>query len=560
MRQASSALRPLTRLRALALLSVLALVLAACGGGDKGGEGNSGQAQSGGTVVFAASSDPKGMDPALVSDGESSRVTNQIFEGLVRTKSGSLEIEPALAESWTANGDGTEWTFKLRSGVRFHDGTPFNAEAVCFNFDRQYNFKGLLQNEALSYYWNTFFGGFSDKKKPSLYVSCSAPDETTAVIKLASASASFIPAMSQFAFAIQSPKALQEFGADKVSGNEEAPKFNGTYALEHPTGTGPMRFDSYKANDRVTLVRNDGYWGTKATVDRLIFRTISDNAARRQALEAGEIQGYDQVDPADLDALRSNFNVLERPPLNLAYVGMNQSKPPLDNPKIRQAVAYALNGKDFLEVSIGDPKWYRECKSLFPCGSPLESTAGWEDKLGSNVAKAKQLLQEAGYDGTPIVLMQQTDIAVLKDSAPMAKQLLEKAGFKVDMQSMDWQTLVSRRAKKEPPAQGGWHAFVTTWSSAEILDPVATTYLNASCEKATFGWPCDAEIERLRDAFAKETDPAKQKAIAEAVQVRAAEYPTHIHLGQYTAPVAFRKNLQGVLVASNLVLWNIEKK
>src|SRR3954470_18866787 len=147
LRQASSALRKLARPRPLALICALALVIAACGGGDNG-DSSSGQGQPGGTVVFAASSDPKGMDPALVSDGESSRVTNQIFEGLVRTKSGSLEIEPALAESWTPNGDGTEWTFKLRQGVRFHDGTPFNGEAVCFNFDRQFNFKGLLQNEA----------------------------------------------------------------------------------------------------------------------------------------------------------------------------------------------------------------------------------------------------------------------------------------------------------------------------------------------------------------------------------------------------------------------------
>ena len=101
---------------------------------------------------------------------------------------------------------------------------------------------------------------------------------------------------------------------------------------------------------------------------------------------------------------------------------------------------------------------------------------------------------------------------------------------------------------------------MTTWSSAEVLDPVSTSYLNASCDKATFGWPCDAEIERLRDAFAKETDPEKQKAIAEAVQRRAAEAPTHVHLGQYVAPVAYRKSLSGVLVAPNINFWNIEKR
>jgi peptide/nickel transport system substrate-binding protein len=137
---------------------------------------------------------------------------------------------------------------------------------------------------------------------------------------------------------------------------------------------------------------------------------------------------------------------------------------------------------------------------------------------------------------------------------------MEKAGLKVDLQAMDWQTLVSRRSKKDPPPAGGWSVFLTSWGGVDVLDPVSTNFLNASCDKATFGWPCDAEIERLRDAFAKETDPVKQKAIAEAVSMRAAEYPTHVHLGQYLQPSAFRNNITGVLVASNVAFWNIEKK
>jgi peptide/nickel transport system substrate-binding protein len=233
---------------------------------------------------------------------------------------------------------------------------------------------------------------------------------------------------------------------------------------------------------------------------------------------------------------------------------------PFDNAKIRQAVAYALNQKDFLEATIGNSKYYVLCKSLYPCGSPLETSKGWVDKLESNAGKAKELLQQAGYDGTPIVLMQSTDIASLSNLAPVAKSLLEKAGFKVDLQAMDWQTLVSRRAKKDPPAAGGWSAYLTSWGSVDVLDPVSTNFLNASCDKATFGWPCDAELERLRDAFARETDAAKQKSLAEAVSQRVADYPTHVVLGQYLQPAVFRKNIEGVLVATNVVFWNIEKK
>ena len=233
---------------------------------------------------------------------------------------------------------------------------------------------------------------------------------------------------------------------------------------------------------------------------------------------------------------------------------------PFDNPKIRLAVAYALNQKDLLDAVIGTPKWYIECKSLFPCGSPLQSTKGWDDKFTSDFAKARALLQEAGYDGSPVVLMQSTDIVSLSNLAPVTKSLLEKAGFKVDLQAMDWQTLVTRRTKKDPPNAGGWSAFLTSWASVDILDPVAASFLNASCEKATFGWPCDAEMEKLRDAFAKETDPAQAEGNRRGRAAAPDRIPDALMLGQYVQPQAFRKNVVGLLAAPSLALWNIEVK
>ena len=156
--------------------------------------------------------------------------------------------------------------------------------------------------------------------------------------------------------------------------------------------------------------------------------------------------------------------------------------------------------------------------------------------------------------------MHSTDLFVLTNLAPVAKSLMERAGFKVDMQSMDWQSVVARRAKKDPPTQGGWHAFITSCVSADVLNPIGTAFLNSSCDKALFGWPCDQEMEKLRDAFARASDPAQQKAIAEKVQLRFVEYPTHIHLGQWYQPAALRKNVSDMLKAPAPVFWNIEKK
>jgi peptide/nickel transport system substrate-binding protein len=233
---------------------------------------------------------------------------------------------------------------------------------------------------------------------------------------------------------------------------------------------------------------------------------------------------------------------------------------PFDNAKVRQAVLVALSQKEFLDANSGNPDYYKECKSVFPCGSPLESTKGWEDKLTGNIAKAKEMLASSGYDGTPAVLLHQTDTAGHNNLATVAKPQLEKAGFKVDLQAMDWQTLVARRAKKDPIASGGWSAYFTSWGAPDIMNPVSNAFLNASCDKATFGWACDEALEKLRDAYAKETDPAKQKAIAEQVQLRVLEYPTHAPLGQFTNATALRTNVNGVLQVPSLALWNIEKK
>ncbi len=197
-------------------------------------------------------------------------------------------------------------------------------------------------------------------------------------------------------------------------------------------------------------------------------------------------------------------------------------------------VAFAQ--EDFLKATIGDPQWFKVCKAPFVCGTPLASDAGMADVLNGNAAKAKQLLTEAGYDGTPIVLMQSTDLQVLTNLAPVAKAQMKRAGFKVDMVAMDWQTLVARRTKKDPPDKGGWHAFLTSWVAADILNPVMAGFFNASCDKAMFGWPCDETIEKFRDQFAKETDPAKQKEIVENLQKYWVDNPTHVNVGQWYAP------------------------
>jgi peptide/nickel transport system substrate-binding protein len=149
---------------------------------------------------------------------------------------------------------------------------------------------------------------------------------------------------------------------------------------------------------------------------------------------------------------------------------------------------------------------------------------------------------------------------LLTNLAPVAKSLMERAGITVDMQTMDWQTLVSRRARKDLPSKGGWNAFLSSAASVDVVDPLVNSFTHATGTNAWFGWPKDDELVKLRAAFADETDAAKRKELAVAMQVRVSENPTHIFLGQWYAPVALRKNIIGSLESPVTVFWNIEKK
>jgi len=383
----------------------MGLALTACAASDRGGDESTDGATSEGrdTFIFAASADPASLDPAFASDGESFRVARQIFEGLVGTEPGTADPAPLLAESWEVSDDGLTYTFQLKEGVSFHDGTPFNGEAVCFNIDRWNNFTGILQSQSLAYYWQVVNGGFATSDVESLngtgkYDSCEAPDETTAVITMQSPLPEFISALSLPAFAMQSPTALEEYAADEVTGDESAPVLSG-YATEHPTGTGPYTFESWTRDQEIVLTANADYWGEAGQIQRIVFPVIADANARRQALQAGDIDGYDLVGPADVVALKdAGFQIVNRDPFNVLYLGMNQANPDLADFRVRQAIAYAINKDALVEQTL--PEGTEVATNFVP-----PTVAGWSDEVtvyDYDPEKAKALLAEAGKSNLTI--------------------------------------------------------------------------------------------------------------------------------------------------------------
>jgi peptide/nickel transport system substrate-binding protein len=456
------------------------------------------------------------------------------------------EIKPQMVDRYDVSPDKLLYTLTLRDGLLWHDGTPVTSED-CVASIRRWAAKDTLGQKMMSF-----------------VSSIDVVDAKTFTIKLKEPTALVLMGLGEPSLNVpfMMPKRVAE-----TDPNTQIADF---------TGSGPFIFkrDEWRPGDETVYVKNNSYkprpepasglaGGKVARFDRIEWRAITDHQQAINALLAGEID-FVEAPPHDLLPMAladRNIRALE---LNTAgfqyYFRPNWLHKPFDNPKVRQALFYAFNQEDFLRAVVGDPKFYKTCKSYFPCGTPFFTEVGMEGLLTSDFKKAQALLKEAGYDGTPIVLLHSTDLEVLTNLAPVAKSLMEKAGFVVDMQSMDWQTLVARRAKKEPPNAGGWNAFLTASASADLFNPIVSPGLNSACDKAWPGWPCDPKMEKLRDQFARETDPAKQKAIAEAVQVHATQMVPYIPLGQWTSPSLMRKSLVGVVRGPAPVFWNMEVK
>jgi peptide/nickel transport system substrate-binding protein len=361
------------------------------------GRGPEGNAADGGTFAFAVPADPTSLDPAFATDGESLRVARQIFEGLVGVEAGTADPAPGLAHTWQSSEDGLTHTFLLRPGVRFHDGTELDADAVCANFERWHRWTGLQQASTVSYYYRKVFGGFAESADEALegglYDGCEAHSETEVTITLTAPFSAFIQALSLPAFAIQSPAAMQRYGADEVTGSAADPVF-GAYATAHPTGTGPFTFNRWEPGRQVVLDANEEYWGDPVAVDQLVLRIIPDATDRRQALRSGGIDGYDVVAPEDIVELEGDgYQLLARPPFTILYLGMNQAIEALQDERVRQAIAHAVD-KESLVESLLPPSTEVATQFVPPA---VNGHAEDVPTYAYDPARARDLLADAGY-------------------------------------------------------------------------------------------------------------------------------------------------------------------
>jgi peptide/nickel transport system substrate-binding protein len=485
------------------------------------------------------------LDPIWTTAYMSRNHGYMVYDTLFGTDANS-KIQPQMVEKWTVSPDNRLWTFTLRSGLAFHDGAPVTGEDVIASLSR------WGKRDAMGQKLFTFVDRMD------------SPSPNTFRIFLREACGFVLEALGKPSSNVPfiMPKRIADTPADKQ--------------IDDATGSGPYIFvkDQFKPGDKAVYAKNTKYvprkeapsgtaGGKHVFVDRVEWNlALRDAQAQVNALVKGEVDIVEQPAFESYPALQADksVQVVNSNPLGFQYMGrFNHLHPPFNNPKVRQAALAAFQQEPFLRAQVGIKEFYRSCPSMFTCNTPYGSAKGTELQSKSNMKKAQELLKASGYDGTPVVLMKPTDLASIGKLPDVAAQLLRQAGFKVDLQAMDWQTLVGRRAKKDAPAQGGWNMFFTAWVAPDIWNPLTNPALGAQGEKSWFGWPSDDQIEKLRDEFARATDDAKKKALADQIQARAFEVATHAPLGEYANPLAARRNIGGFVTGPGNLYWNIKK-
>ncbi|MGE7696575.1 ABC transporter substrate-binding protein [Lysinibacillus sp. NPDC094177] len=420
------------------LILVLSTILAACGGSDTKDAGSKDTssggdtASSGGpkTLVYGRGGDSVALDPAVVTDGESFTVTANIYETLVNFGERDVTIQPGLAKSWEPSEDGLTYTFKLQEGVKFHDGTDFNAEAVVKNFER---WKSGADKHP--YYSSQFVVG--DKQ---VIESVTAKDDYTVVFKLSQPQAPFLKNLAMSPFAIASPKAFEA--------NEEGLSTN-------PVGTGPFKFVSWVRNDAITIEKNPDYYiDGLPKLDKVIYKSIPENSTRLNALTSGEVDVADGLSPSDKASIESNskLQLIERPSMNVGYLGLTVTRPPFDNVKVRQAVNYAIDKQALVDA------FYEGLAE--PAKNPMPPViSGYNDDIKGyeyDPEKAKALLAEAGYDGKKIQLWAMpVPRPYMPDGKKIAEAIqknLDDVGIKSEIVSFEWATYLEKAQNGEADA------------------------------------------------------------------------------------------------------------
>ena len=488
--------------------------------------------------------DLKNLDPNLNTATITQLHGYMVYDVLVGADR-ALDWKPQMAESWSVSPDGLTYSFKLRPGLKWHDGGAVTTKDIVPSIE----------------HWAAKSG---DGKTLMKYAGrIAARDDMTfdIVLKekvgivLSSLGNPFLPAFMM---------------------REKDAKLSPDEPVKEAIGSGPFTFvpNEWEPGNKVVYRKNaayvprpepgNAYAGAKTPkVDRVEWLYIPDSTIAVQALLKGEVDILEQPATDLIPTMKKDTNVTLKILDPFGTIGMlrfNHLHPPFNDARIRRAALHAIDQQSLLDTMVGQPDLQKPCLAVFMCGGPFESDVATQPFAKADPAAARKLLAEAGYKGEPIVLMDPTDQNLVHNISIVAASQLKAAGFNVDLQSMDWSTMTSRRGSKAAPGAGspGWNIFPTFWTGFIIGNP--GTNIPLAGDAAWVGWYTDAETEKLRGEFLTTADRAAQKKIAEALQRRYYEQVPYLSTGQFRRPVAWRNNVTGVPETLQLAVWNVEKK
>jgi len=443
----------------------------------------------------------------------------------------NFEPKPQMVDTWTMSADKKIWTFRLRDGLKWHDGKDVTAADCVASLQRWSKRDGVGQQL------------FSDVE------SLSALDARTISLKLRVPNGNVPETLAKMSSNVpfMMPKRVAE--ADPFQ------------PIQDTTGSGPFIFkkEDWVPGKKVVYIKNRSYvaraeplsmaaGGKVPQADMIEWRYYPDQASMAQALIDGTVDYVESPSNKLVPTLEGKKDVVVASTDPLGNIGMarfNTLLPPFDNVAVRRAAAMVMQQEDYMSAALGDPKYWRTCYSVFPCGTAYSNNAASDVMKSTNLDAARKALQAAKYDGTPVVILNPVDSPVISAFTQVTAGKLRLIGMKVDVQDMDWATLTQRRANRGSAKDGGWSMFHTWWLAGDVMDPGFIAF-SGDRENGWFGWPQDAELEKYRLAFKQAATQDEKKVLAAKVQQRLIEIGAFGILGQFFEPVAFSSHVTGI--------------
>ncbi len=498
------------------------------------------------TLRFVPQANLTVLDPIQTTAGVSLNHGYAVFDTLYGTGA-DFRPTPQMAEGHEVSADGLTWSIRLRPGLRFHDGEPVRAAdcaASLARWSRRDTFGQTL-------------GAAVDAWE--------AQDDRTLRIRL---KRPFPRLPSALAFVGPIPAFIMP---------ERLARTDPYKPVTEMVGSGPYRFlpDEFVSGSRVAYARFEGYvprpeaaalngGGKVAHFDRIEWQVIPDSATAAGALQAGEVDWWEFADADLVPMLARNRSVAVAPydPLGfMAFLRFNSHVPPFDNVALKRAVLAAVDQAQYMPlVTGGDDTAWHTAFSMFPTGLPFVTEAGAAVMGGpKDLGRLRRAVKDSGYAGEKVVILSPSDLPSIGPFGEVTADLLRQLGMNVDLQVMDWGSVVQRRTSREPVEKGGWSIFHTTWKSASIANPALNTNIRGQGEKGWFGWFDSPEIEAQTTQWLQASGDAEQQRLFDAIQRTAFDQVPVVPLGQFVQKTAYRSDITGILPGPAAFPWNIRR-